>query len=181
MRTCFACGGTKTTYNTYPNGTKYPIWYLNHDKADNVVCTSCYNKYIRDVPKARALTKKWREANKNKRIQYKGRRFYVSEEMRTGVCSACGKSVEKGEISKTNIHHLEYDDSNPMAHTVELCVGCHSKETWALGQNRKGLSDANRKLVYNRWTGKSQPRKSLIISNSVYAAELTPKNSSVKS
>ena len=38
---------------------------------------------------------------------------------RTHKCSQCGKA------GLTEMHHLQDDDTNPLAHTVELCTLCH--------------------------------------------------------
>ena len=49
------------------------------------------------------------------------------QNIRTGVCHFCGKSDRKAEISRTVLHHLKYDDSKPLAWTVEICPSCHYK------------------------------------------------------
>jgi len=41
---------------------------------------------------------------------------------RTGVCSECGRTN-----CKTDIHHIQYHDYDPLRDTIELCVGCHNK------------------------------------------------------
>jgi len=64
---------------------------------------------------------------KKKRINFKGKLIGLEKEPRIGICSKCGKSVKKGEIKRTNLHHLKYDPKNPLNHTIELCVGCHNK------------------------------------------------------
>ena len=38
------------------------------------------------------------------------------------------KGNRKGEIKLTNLHHEKYDENDPLAHTVELCVECHNKK-----------------------------------------------------
>jgi len=45
--------------------------------------------------------------------------------IRKGVCKRCGK--KKGQIKKTNLHHFKYDDSNKLAHTIEVCQKCHAE------------------------------------------------------
>lgn len=48
---------------------------------------------------------------------------------RTGNCSQCGRINVV-----TNMHHTAYDDTDPLAYTIELCKVCHCKETWKLRQ-----------------------------------------------
>jgi len=55
-----------------------------------------------------------------KLICFKGKKIMLKSRPRTGICSKCGK------IGLTNLHHEQYDESNPLLHTVELCVGCHN-------------------------------------------------------
>jgi hypothetical protein len=64
---------------------------------------------------------------------------------RKGVCQACGKSKERGEIKYTVLHHWYYEfqpktvKKNPilvLKNTSELCYYCHQ------------LADAIRALLY---------------------------------
>ena len=66
---------------------------------------------------------------------------------RKGVCEACGKSKERGEIKITAMHHWWYEfapktvKQNPilvLKNTSELCYGCHQ------------MADAIRALLYAR-------------------------------
>ena len=72
------------------------------------------------------LTRKRAEDNK-KRIKYKGKTTWIGKIIRTGMCSNCYRSVEKGEINQTQMHHLKYDDNHIEQYTIELCVRCHRK------------------------------------------------------
>jgi len=57
-----------------------------------------------------------------KRIRYKGKQIFVGINPRSGTCSECNyKGI-------TQMHHLKYDDENPLAHTIELCNSCHHKQ-----------------------------------------------------
>jgi len=63
-----------------------------------------------------------------RRLKFKGKHILLPENPKTGICSVCKKSVQKNEIEYTSWHHLKYDENNPLAHTVELCVNCHRAE-----------------------------------------------------
>lgn len=70
----------------------------------------------------------WNRKNPEKRkyiqsklLNYKGKTIMMPNPVRTGICKECGN------IGRTNIHHKEYDDSNPLAYTIELCIRCHNK------------------------------------------------------
>ena len=64
--------------------------------------------------------------NKSRRFEFLGKTLLAESNPRINVCSNCGRVVGD-EIKRTNIHHKLYDTQNPLAHTVELCVGCHRK------------------------------------------------------
>lgn len=44
--------------------------------------------------------------------------------IRAGVCQRCGRMRGSGE-PRFHLHHVEYNDRDPRAHTVELCPSCH--------------------------------------------------------
>ena len=103
---------------------KQQKWYINKLK---------YNQeYTKNHPEVRQkflithpdYVKNWNK----KRINFKGKQIPLGHDLRTGVCSKCGRSVKNGEIKQTNLHHLKYDYDNPVENTIELCNSCHKKE-----------------------------------------------------
>jgi len=82
-------------------------------------------------PKRIFPTKEQLKANhefyKNKRLKYRGRSMVFDKDIKTGVCHFCKKSTKEKEITRTVLHHLEYDDSKPLAWTIEICPSCHYK------------------------------------------------------
>ena len=55
-----------------------------------------------------------------RRIRFKGKWLKLDFNPRIGMCERCGRFG-----GKTNMHHFEYDDKNPLANVVELCQPCH--------------------------------------------------------
>jgi len=55
-------------------------------------------------------------------VSYKGKTIILDFEPRIGICSKCGKNDER-----TALHHMSYDDEDPLKNTIEVCVGCHNK------------------------------------------------------
>lgn len=79
--------------------------------------------------------KDWYQRNKQRildksetRIRFKDKRVFTMKQIRTGICSKCHKSVHKGEIDRTVLHHQKYDPNNPLNHTIEICCLCHVLE-----------------------------------------------------
>ncbi|MCZ6583847.1 MAG: hypothetical protein O6746_02955 [Thaumarchaeota archaeon] len=62
-----------------------------------------------------------------KRLNYRGIKMTFARDIRKGICSFCKKSVRLGEIKMTALHHIQYDDLEPLAWTVEVCTICHYK------------------------------------------------------
>jgi hypothetical protein len=111
---CYACGGTVSR-----------IWYWNYDREDNSLCNQCFVRlYLREYH--REHSRKRKEFWGPRRVSFKGKRVQLNFIPRKGVCEWCHKTISRGEIKTTHIHHIEYDPTDPMAHTVEVCQSCHT-------------------------------------------------------
>jgi len=96
---------------------------------------------------------------------FKGKSFYYDQDIKTGICSVCKRSVEKKQIHSTSLHHLKYDDSDPLKHTIEVCTSCHMKNDKKCygavisGYRKKRQENYHRKLgVYTKLKSKSKWR-----------------------
>jgi hypothetical protein len=119
-RTCYACGSNKTATKI----TGLPKWNFNLDKNGNllnILCKSCYDSII-SRPTLKAI-RRYKET-----ISFKGKIIYHKQNPRKGVCTECGKT------GYTHLHHDQYDESDILALTRELCPSCHARESWRLGQ-----------------------------------------------
>ena len=90
---------------------------------------------IREFNHQRSKTPERREQNKRsylrrreniqkyrrKSFLFKKKRIHLPEDPRKEVCSNCGRQ------RRTDMHHDEYDESDPLAYTRELCRSCHMK------------------------------------------------------
>lgn len=111
---CYSCG----TENSLECGKQH--WYHNHDMEQNRLCKKCYDKLIHNKSFKHKLAKRnWTK----KTIFYKGVRIAVRKIVRLGICKKCGKTD-----CKTELHHIQYHDDDPMKDTIELCSSCHGKE-----------------------------------------------------
>jgi hypothetical protein len=117
-RICQFCNSNKTYRNNWIN--------IN----DNPCCIKCYKKY---------------------RLRYKDKHIICKDKTKKDQCSKCNKKVgdkyinKKGEIKiikYTTTHHDIYDDSDPLAHTEELCISCHNYK----GKPRKNPQRIDNKL-----------------------------------
>jgi hypothetical protein len=117
QRRCSNCGG-KTRAVTRTSGHKSYQWHK--DGNDGFLCNNCYDKTIR--------TPEINRAGNMRRMIFKDKVIHLPKNPRTGVCSLCGNKVGEG-IKKTNIHHLEYHDDDPLKGGIEICPRCHIKES----------------------------------------------------
>lgn len=111
-RICAACDSNTTRLNEYKN----PCW-RNHD--GYWLCSKCYNVYVLNpvynpihIP-----------TSNKRRMKFKDKIIHLKINPRKGVCQVCLKKV--GEVKRTNIHHIQYHDNDPLKDTVELCNSCH--------------------------------------------------------
>lgn len=96
---CYACGEDKPKQ-----------WILNHG-TPHALCYRCWMNLV---------------YNKMK-LYFKGNAVLIDHIPRIGVCTDCHRTVSSGDIKITHLHHIEYDENNPSANTIELCVRCHKK------------------------------------------------------
>ena len=79
-----------------------------------------YNKqYNKNNPER---LKKLAHKRNTQRIRFKGPQIDLDYNPRIGVCNKCRY------VGQTHLHHEKYDESNPLKHTIELCISCHNKE-----------------------------------------------------
>ena len=69
--------------------------------------------------------RKFPEFYKYKTLTYRGQKMVFDQDIRTGECYFCKKTGRVQRTQKTNLHHLKYDDSDPLAWTLEICTSCH--------------------------------------------------------
>lgn len=110
-KVCFACGSNTTYIDTKRNKVH---WYRQNG---HYLCEKCNNRYYKN--------RKWHPINGPRRISFKGKAIYTKTNPRIGTCTFCKRTIKNGELKRTVMHHIEYDELNPLAHTVELCSRCH--------------------------------------------------------
>jgi hypothetical protein len=111
-RLCSNCGN-KTIITTTKKGFSHERWYS--DKKGGWWCNHCYHMMTYDPVKVRKRNQT--------RMLFKDKVIHIGKNPRTGVCSLCGIKT------KTSMHHLIYDETNPLKHTIEICNSCHMKES----------------------------------------------------
>ncbi len=107
------------------NPEKSQAWSTKY-RHKNLEAHNDYNKKWRDdnpnyfrkyyIKNKEKLLKKFQS-----RIVFKDKIIPLDHNPRKGMCIICG---HKGH---TNLHHEKYDETDPLAYTIELCIPCHRK------------------------------------------------------
>ena len=92
-------------------------------------------------------TIKNREFWKNRTMTYLRGKKYFDQDVRTGVCYFCKKEGKPKRSVPTYLHHLNYEHSDPLAWTLEVCGKCHYK-----------IDRYNKKLLDERYGRKPNDR-----------------------
>lgn len=87
-----------------------------------------------------------REYWRNKILHFRGKKIVYDQDIRTGKCYFCTKLGKTQWKQKTYLHHDYYDDSDPLAYTVEVCGKCHRK-----------VDPNNRRLLDRYYYGRFNP------------------------
>ena len=91
---------------------------------DNI-CNKCNLQYMNNRRKM------------GSKIRFKGRTFSLEKNPRTNICTLCGKNQTENAGKQMSIHHTNYNNDDPLANTIELCVSCHAKLHHALRRLKK--------------------------------------------
>ena len=91
-------------------------------------------------------------------LTYLGERMYFEEIIRTGECFFCKKHGWIKRSPKTYLHHVTYDDKNPLFWTIEVCSKCHFR-----------IDPANRRVVERHSEEKSWALIQKHMQNSPYS------------
>jgi len=86
-------------------------------------------------------------------MTYHGDEKYFDQEVRTGVCYFCKKDGRPQRSGPRYLHHLKYDNSDPLAWTIEVCGKCH----WQIDpKNREAIARSTGKEIkrpYGKYDG----------------------------
>lgn len=94
-------------------------WYDVNKRQFSYICKLCCDGYRKQFP---SHNPNHPERISKRSLNFKKRRIILAENPRKGTCIKCG-----AKDRTTVMHHLEYDEKDPLAHTIEVCQSCHNK------------------------------------------------------
>jgi len=77
------------------------------------------------LEKLPTINDKTRDYWRNKIMTWKGKKIAFDQDIRTGICYFCKKEGRIQKNVKTALHHIKYDNQDPLLWTVEVCNTCH--------------------------------------------------------
>lgn len=111
-----------SSHETYCDKKGYIHWYRYKT---GWICSRCHNKLVTN-PKFHPI---YNPIFRSRCLLFKGKHILLEKNPRTGYCSWCTNNIYDGSCKRTSIHHVEYDDKNILANTIEICNSCHAYET----------------------------------------------------
>lgn len=139
-RKCAICGSDTTRADK----RGYLHWIPKPDDREKHICYACWAKHYRtkrSKEKNRFYNNRLNPIFQARRITFQNKRISLDSDIRVDVCNWCRAvkgqiNAQNGRLVKTtHMHHEQYDENMPAAHTIEICEYCHPKETWR--QRRK--------------------------------------------
>jgi len=84
------------------------------------------NKYMREWYKKNPSV---RNRYSSRRLKFKGKSIMLKDNPRKGICFLCLRTDLQTQIH----HYAEYDYTDPLKNTIELCASCHNHIGYRLG------------------------------------------------
>ena len=160
---CRICG---IIANTEEEKTEFVKNKGNRRDGYTNICKKCYTNYRKihgkqnkETVKKNARIRYMKNPNKYRErgrcaILYRRTRIPLEFNPRKGICNLCNKSIKKGEINVTHMHHLFYEFSTEevrknhqlaLKNTIEVCFSCHR----VIQQFQNALKLENRQVLIN--------------------------------
>lgn len=133
--TCRSCKHGKRNLCKACNNARNKEYYQDHHET-RLQAFKTWRKINPDYSKEHG--KKWRLENLEhvkayekerglRTIRFKGKPIRYQENPRTNICQLCKRKYPEELKRQTCIHHVIYNEEDPLAWTLELCVSCHMK------------------------------------------------------
>jgi len=84
-------------------------------------------KIIKRLEKMPGINDKNREYWKKRTMTWHKKKLFFDHEIKTGVCYFCDREGKAQGSKSTALHHILYNNDNPLEWTIEVCIKCHSK------------------------------------------------------
>jgi len=80
---------------------------------------------LKPLEKMPTINDKNREFWKKRSMTWRRYKIFFPSEIKTGVCYFCKKEGRAQKSRRTALHHIKYNNDDPLEWTVEVCNSCH--------------------------------------------------------
>jgi len=84
-------------------------------------------RIIKRLEKMPTINDKNREYWKKRTFHWRKKKLFYDHEIKTGVCYFCSREGKAQGSKSTALHHVIYNNDDPLEWTIEVCIKCHSK------------------------------------------------------
>jgi len=117
-------------------------------------------KIIKRLEKMPGINDKNREYWKKRTMTWHKKKLFFDHEIKTGVCYFCDREGKAQGSKSTALHHILYNNDNPLEWTIEVCIKCHSKVD---PRNLKQIQKSQAKRYFARAVDREAER--IVINN----------------
>ena len=83
------------------------------------------NRQLKPREKMPTINAKNREYWKKRTMTWHKKKLFFDHKIKTGICYFCKREGRAQKSKVTTLHHLKYDNQDPLLWTVEVCNTCH--------------------------------------------------------
>jgi len=83
------------------------------------------NIQLKPREKMPTVNDKNREYWRKRTLTTGGRKYFFHAEIKTGVCYFCKREGRAQRSKTTVLHHVKYNNDDPLEWTIEVCTKCH--------------------------------------------------------
>lgn len=95
------------------------------------------NRKLKPFEKMPTINDKNREFWKKRSMTWHKTKLFFPHEIKTGVCYFCKKEGRAQRSKTTVLHHVKYNNDDPLEWTIEICTKCH----YHIDQGNKKIID----------------------------------------
>ena len=85
------------------------------------------NRQLKPREKMPTINAKNREYWRKRTLTWHKTKLFFDHEIKTGVCYFCKKDGRAQKSRSTALHHVKYNNDDPLEWTIEVCISCHSQ------------------------------------------------------
>ena len=83
------------------------------------------NRQLKPREKMPTINDKNQEYWKKRTMTWHKKKLFFDHEIKTGICYFCKRDARAQRSRSTVLHHVKYNNDDPLDWTIEVCTKCH--------------------------------------------------------